>query len=205
MGLGLFMLSLTMAAHEAFAFGFQDAVVQAKQLASQSYSPAPQIPEALSQIDQNTFERIAIKPGASLWQTARFGIDPISAGYIYDQPVDLYEVTPDSVAPIVFDKTKFDWPSQAFAQTVPANLGFAGFSVHYPLSGQDARDVMLTFLGGAQFSVVAANQVPGAHARGVAIDTGLPQGEQFPRFTKFWLVRPNPSDLQLTIYALLDG
>lgn len=205
MGLGLLILSLTMAAHEAFAFGFQDAVIQAKQLASQSYSPDPQIPEALSQIDQNTFERIAIKPSASLWQTARFGIDPISAGYIYDQPVDLYEVTPDSVAPIMFDKNKFDWPSQAFAQTVPANLGFAGFSVHYPLSGQDARDVMLTFLGGAQFGVVAANQVPGAHARGVAIDTGLPQGEQFPRFTKFWLVRPNPSDLQLTIYALLDG
>lgn len=205
MKLGLFILSLTMTAHESFAFGFQDAELKAKQLASQSYSPAPQIPEALRQIDQNTFERIAIKPSAALWQTARFGVDPISAGYIYDQPVDLYEVTPEAVSPIPFDKTKFDWPSQAFAQTVPANLGFAGFSVHYPLSGQDARDVMMTFLGGAQFNVVAANQVPGAHARGVAIDTGLPQGEQFPRFTTFWLVRPNPSDLQLTIYALLDG
>jgi periplasmic glucans biosynthesis protein len=204
-GLGLLVLSLLMTTQGALAFSFQDAVIQAKQLASQSYSATPQIPEALRQIDQNTYERIAIKPNASLWQTARFGIDPISAGYIYDQPVDLYEVTPDAVAPIVFDKSKFDWPSQAFAQTVPANLGFAGFSVHYPLSGQDARDVMLTFLGGAQFGIVAANQVLGAHARGVAIDTGLPQGEQFPRFTKFWLVRPNPSDLQLTIYALLDG
>lgn len=204
-GAGALILSLLLTAHEARAFGFQDAVIQAKQLAAQSYSPAPQIPEALRQIDENTFDRIAIKPSASLWQTARFGIDPISAGYIYDQPVDLYEVTPDSVAPIVFDKNKFDWPSQAFAQTVPANLGFAGFSVHYPLTGQDSRDVMLTFLGGAQFGLVAANQVPGAHARGVAIDTGLPQGEKFPRFTKFWLVRPNPSDLQLTIYALLDG
>lgn len=204
-GLSLLVLPFMITAHEAFAFGFQDAVIQARQLASQSYAPAPKIPEALSQINQNTYDRIAIKPSASLWQTARFGIDPLSAGYIYNQPVDLYEVKPDSVAPIPFNKTQFDWPSQAFAQTVPANLGFAGFSVHYPLSGQDARDVILTFLGGAQFNVVAANQIPGAHARGIAIDTGLPQGEQFPRFTKFWLVRPNPSDLQLTIYALLDG
>lgn len=203
-GLGLLMLSLTLTAQKSFAFGFQDVVIQAKQLASQSYTPTPQIPEALRQIDQNTYERIAIKPGASLWQSARFGIDPIAAGFIYDRPVELYEVTPDAVAPIMFDKNKFDWPSQSFAQSVPANLGFAGFSVHYPLSGQDARDVMLTFLGGNQFHVVAANQVPGAHARGVAINTGLPQGEQFPRFVKFWLVHPNPGDLQLTIYALLD-
>ena len=135
-GLVLLVPLLTMTTQTAFAFGFQDAVIQAKQLASQSYVPEPRIPEALSQIDQNTFERIAIKPSASLWQTARFGIDPIAAGYVYDQPVDLYEVTPDAVAPIPFNKTQFDWPSPAFAQSVPANLGFAGFSVHYPLSGR---------------------------------------------------------------------
>jgi glucans biosynthesis protein len=187
------------------AFDLNDVSIQAKQLAAQAYVATPKIPEALSQIDQATFERIAIKPSAALWSSARFGISPIAAGYMYQQPVSLYEVTPQSVAPVVFDKAKFDWPSPAFAQTVPANLGFAGFSVDYPLTGQDSHDVMLTFLGGAQFGVVAANQVSGAHARGVAIDTGLPQGEKFPMFTKFWLVRPESTDSQLTIYALLDG
>ncbi|MHB8921617.1 MAG: glucan biosynthesis protein G [Halothiobacillus sp.] len=192
-------------ASAAEAFDLNDVTIQAKQLAASAYVAEPKIPEALSQIDQATFERIAIKPSAALWPTSRFGVSPIAAGYVYQQPVDIYEVAPQSVAPIVFNKAKFDWPSPAFAQTVPANLGFAGFSVDYPLSGQDSHDVMITFLGGAQFGVVAADQVPGAHARGVAIDTGLPQGEKFPMFTKFWLVRPESTDSQLTIYALLDG
>ncbi|HUN00862.1 MAG: glucan biosynthesis protein G [Halothiobacillaceae bacterium] len=189
----------------AQAFDLNDVNIQAKQLAASGYVATPKIPEALSQIDQATFDRIAIKPSAALWPSARFGISPIAAGFMYQQPVSLYEVTAQSVAPVVFDKAKFDWPSPAFAQMVPANLGFAGFSVDYPLTGQDSHDVMITFLGGAQFGVVAANQVPGAHARGVAIDTGLPQGEKFPMFTKFWLVRPESTDSQLTIYALLDG
>lgn len=194
-----------MGAPSVQAFGLNDVVIQAKQLAASGYRPVSKIPESLIQIDQATFERIAIKPNVQVWPSSRFDIRPIAAGYIYQRPVELYEVTPQSVAPIVFDKGQFDWPSPSFAQSVPANLGFAGFSVDYPLSGQDAHDLMLTFLGGAQFSVVAANQVEGAHARGVAVDTGLPQGEQFPMFTKFWLVRPDPADHHLTIYALLDG
>ncbi len=204
-GRAVLLGSLFLITNAAQAFDLNDVNIQAKQLAASAYEATPKIPEALSQIDQATFERIAIKPSAALWPTSRFSISPIAASYIYQRPVSLYEVTPQSVAPVVFDKAKFDWPSAAFAQTVPANLGFAGFSVNYPLSGQDSSDLMLTFLGGAQFGVVAANQVPGAHARGVAIDTGLPQGEKFPMFTKFWLVRPQSTDSQITIYALLDG
>lgn len=199
------LLGMSLVAGQAHAFGLNDVVVQAKQLASSGYQPVPKIPETLTQIDESTYGRIAFKPSAQLWSSSRFSVLPIAAGYIYQRPVELYEVTPQSVAPIVFDKGQFDWPSPSFAQSVPANLGFAGFSVDYPLSGQDAKDLLLTFLGGTQLSVVAANQVEGAHARGVAIDTGLPQGEQFPMFTKFWLVRPDPADHHMTIYALLDG
>lgn len=204
-GLGFVWLSAGLATAPALAFGLNDVIIQAKQLAASSYQPIAKIPESLTQIDQSTYGRIAFKPSVQIWPSSRFGLRPIAAGYIYQRPVELYEVTPQSVAPIVFDKAQFDWPSPTFAQSVPANLGFAGFSVDYPLSGQDSRDQVLTFLGGAQLGVVAANQVEGAHARGVAIDTGLPQGEQFPMFTKFWLVRPEPTDHHLTIYALLDG
>ncbi|HUX82497.1 MAG TPA: glucan biosynthesis protein G [Halothiobacillus sp.] len=201
----IWLLCVALNPGSAHAFGLSDVVIQAKQLASSGYQPTPKIPESLTQIDQSTYGRIAFKPSVQLWPSSRFNIQPIAAGYIYQRPVELYEVTPQSVAPIVFDKGQFDWPSPSFAQSVPANLGFAGFSIDYPLSGQDSNDLMLTFLGGAQFGVVAANQVEGAHARGVAIDTGLPQGEQFPMFTKFWLVHPDPADHHLVIYALLDS
>jgi glucans biosynthesis protein len=39
----------------------------------------------------------------------------------------------------------------------------------------------------------------------LAIDTGLPSGEEFPLFTEFWLVRPAPDARQITLYALLDS
>ena len=42
-------------------------------------------------------------------------------------------------------------------------------------------------------------------ARGLAIDTALPSGEEFPRFKEFWIERPKPTDKRLTIYALLDS
>jgi len=42
-------------------------------------------------------------------------------------------------------------------------------------------------------------------ARGMAIDTALPSGEEFPRFREFWIQRPKPTDKHLVIFALLDS
>jgi periplasmic glucans biosynthesis protein len=39
----------------------------------------------------------------------------------------------------------------------------------------------------------------------LAIDTALPEGEEFPAFRQFWLVRPAPGANSTTIYALLDS
>jgi glucans biosynthesis protein len=45
----------------------------------------------------------------------------------------------------------------------------------------------------------------GISARGLAIDTGLEKGEEFPRFTEFWLLRPAKNSPSLTVYALMDS
>lgn len=37
----------------------------------------------------------------------------------------------------------------------------------------------------------------GLSARGLAIDTALPSGEEFPRFKEFWIERPKPTDKRL--------
>lgn len=52
---------------------------------------------------------------------------------------------------------------------------------------------------------MAKGQVFGLSARGLAIDTGLPSGEEFPSFTEFWLERPAPQAREVTVYALLDS
>ena len=45
----------------------------------------------------------------------------------------------------------------------------------------------LAFLGAAYFRTSGALDQYGLSARGIAIDTGLPAPEEFPRFTGFWL------------------
>jgi glucans biosynthesis protein len=53
--------------------------------------------------------------------------------------------------------------------------------------------------------VVGKGHVYGLSARGLAIDTALPSGEEFPRFTEFWVEKPKATDKHLVIYALLDS
>jgi glucans biosynthesis protein len=77
--------------------------------------------------------------------------------------------------------------------------------VHYPLQTPTYKDELLVFLGASYFRVLGRNQHYGASARGLAIDTGAQSGEEFPTFTDFWLVRPQPTDRSLMIYALLDS
>lgn len=63
----------------------------------------------------------------------------------------------------------------------------------------------MTLLGASYFRVVGKGHVYGLSARGLAIDTALPSGEEFPRFTEFWVEKPKPADKHLVIYALLDS
>ena len=60
-------------------------------------------------------------------------------------------------------------------------------------------------LGASYFRVVGKGQTYGLSARGMAIDTALPSGEEFPRFTEFWIEKPKPGDKHLVIFALLDS
>src|SRR5690606_8036881 len=41
--------------------------------------------------------------------------------------------------------------------------------------------------------------------RGIAVNTGLPSGEEFPAFVEFWLEKPDADADSLTFYGLLDG
>lgn len=75
----------------------------------------------------------------------------------------------------------------------------------YPINKADKQDEIMTLLGASYFRVVGKGHVYGLSARGLAIDTALPSGEEFPRFTEFWVEKPKPADKHLVIYALLDS
>jgi glucans biosynthesis protein len=134
-----------------------------------------------------------------------FEIQFFHRGYLTRQRVNIFEVAAATVSPIEYNPRLYTFGRMAKPPKLAASLGFAGFRVHYPLQTPAYRDELLVFLGASYFRVLGRNQHYGASARGLAIDTGAPSGEEFPTFTDFWLVRPQPTERTLTIYALLDS
>src|SRR3546814_14953272 len=74
--------------------------------------------------------------------------------------------------------------------TLFRSIGLAGFRLHGPINRADHFDELCSFLGASYFRAVAKGLNYGLSARGLALGSGEPAAEEFPRFTTFWLERP---------------
>ena len=192
----------------AAAFNFEDVTTRAQQLAKDSFKdPRGEVPTWLTQITYDQWRDIRFRPERALWKDKRlpFQVQFFHPGLYYDRTVALNVVDDQGERPIQFSPNDFDYGRNEFASRVPQNLGFAGFRVHAPIKRKDYFDEVIVFLGASYFRAIGKDQVFGLSGRGVAIDTALPSGEEFPYFREFWLVTPQPGAKQLTIYALLDS
>jgi glucans biosynthesis protein len=190
-------------------FSFQSVMQEAKALSEKPYkSPKGEVPETLLVDNYDQWRNIRFKPERSLWRKEGlpFTLQFFHPGLYYDRTVRLYTISPKGeVNPILFSKDLFTYPSKKLETLVPDNLGFAGFRIHYPMNKPDYQDELAVFVGASYFRAVGQNMNYGLSARGLAIDTGLPSGEEFPDFRKFWIQEPQPDAKEITLYALLDG
>src|SRR5690606_1894362 len=106
-------------------------------------------------------------------------------GLYYDQPVKINEVSSSGVREIRFDPEDFDYGANQIDPKRLKGAGFAGFRVHFPLNTPSYKDEALVFLGASYFRALGAKQRYGLSARGLAVDTALHSGEEFPRFVEF--------------------
>ena len=187
--------------------GFSTVAAKAKSLAAKPYHPPPKIPGALANLDYDQYQQIRFLPGQSLWRKSRtrFQVMLIAPGQYFNHTVKIHVVDAAGVHPLPFNKRLFTWPDGKLESSVPDSLGYAGFKLTYPINKPNVQDQFLVFAGASYFRGVARGENFGLSARGIAVDTGLPSGEQFPSFTEFWLVRPSPDARVMKLYALLDG
>src|SRR5690606_39565533 len=61
------------------------------------------------------------------------------------------------------------------------------------------------FQGAKYFRAVVLSQRYGLSARGLAINTSKPPGEEFPIFRSFWIEKPAPGAPEIIVHALLDS
>lgn len=182
---------------------------RAKLLAKREYKPIQaNIPEALANMNYDQYRSIRFRPEASLWHNeSLFELQLFHPGFLYREPVTLHMATdgPDAFVQFKQEYFNYDGPAAPLAGVAPGNIGFAGFRIHYPLNSNQYKDEFVVFQGASYFRLVGPGLSYGLSARGLAIDTAEPKGEEFPVFREFWLVKPGPTDTRMVMYALLDS
>ncbi|WP_076012596.1 glucan biosynthesis protein [Alteromonas abrolhosensis] len=162
----------------------------------------------LKEIDYTTYRSIRFKPEQSLWHGENdYELQFFHPGFLYEYPVTIHTIG-ESNKPkrLAFNSDMFNYDGSAsgLAGLTDEKSGFAGFRVHYPIKNEEYKDEFAVFLGASYFRLVGKNQVYGISARGLAIDTALAKGEEFPHFTEFWIIEPSKGK-PITIYARLES
>lgn len=177
----------------------------AQDLARSPYQPRADL--ELPPMQYAQFHDVVFRPELALWKGngLPFQLQFFPVGWIHKKGVTLYEVVGDDVHPMPTTTEMFTHAKDSEGREIQLPNAVSGFRAHASLRPGGGYDEFLVFMGASYFRALARDMGYGISARGISLDTAHPNGEEFPDFTSFWIVRPSPGDTSLTIYALLDG
>lgn len=205
---GIALAGCLMGAVQAHAFSLDDVTTRAKKLADQPYvAPVSNLPPAFAQMQFADYIKIQPKIDHVEWkdQGTPFKLGFYHQGMQFSSPVRISEIVDSRVQEIRYDPSRFDFGDLKLDRAATNKLGYAGFRVMYPVNRADKLDEVMSVLGASYFRVIGKGQIYGLSARGLAINTGLSEPEEFPAFREFWIERPKPQDKHLVFFALLDS
>ncbi|TWI01748.1 glucans biosynthesis protein [Luteimonas cucumeris] len=201
-------LRVAAAAPADAATPFDDGTVPtlARELAARPFQPPDRaLPPALDRIGYDQYRDYRYKADRALWRDAGlpFQAQFFHRGFLHKDRVDIYTVRDGKAAVFAYATDQFTYGRSPVPQA--QDLGFAGFRLHAPINRPDYFDEVAVFLGASYFRAVGKGQAYGLSARGLALNTGDPQPEEFPVFKAFWLERPAPGADAVVVHALLDS
>ena len=179
----------------------------AAKLARRSFVPPAIVPDAWTKLDYDQYRQIRFRPEASLWRGTQspFEAQLFAPGFYFREGVSIALVEDGTQRRLKFDRDAFK-----FGKLVPPlpdgdGLNYSGFRLHANINTQERRDEFTVFQGASYFRGVGKGQGYGLSARGLAIDTAEPEGEEFPIFRAFWIEVPDGEARSVRIHALLDS
>ncbi|MEH6395011.1 glucan biosynthesis protein [Pseudoalteromonas sp.] len=194
---------------------FEVITARAKQLAANDYVAAPEIAiDTLNNISYQDYRSIRFRQDHAIWKDeSLYEVQLFHPGFLYKNPIAINTVSTDGKVqklPFKTDYYRYDNTAAPLEQEISAalgstQLGHAGFRLHFPLNNNEYKDEVAVFQGASYFRLVGPQQVYGISARGLAVDTALSSGEEFPVFKEFWLVKPTAENTNIVLYALLDS
>ncbi|MGD9508725.1 MAG: glucan biosynthesis protein [Geminicoccaceae bacterium] len=186
-------------------FDWEGLQAQARELSRQPFeAPGDQRPQQLAELTWDQYEALRFRPEHALWADTDlpFRIQFFHLGSYYHAAARIFVVDKGEARPVEYDPSLFDYGPTRFDPPLPRDLGFAGWRLHFQTNFP--QDVVV-FLGSSYFRATDAGDQFGISCRGLAIDSVSERKEEFPRFSRFWLVQPQPTDTALTAYALLES
>jgi periplasmic glucans biosynthesis protein len=169
-------------------------------------APDATLPDNFKDLSYDRYRAIRFLPDKAMWrgQNLPFELQFFHRGFFFSNRIDMFEVADGRARRIAYSPAMF-----SFGDLKPpdpaVDLGFGGFRIHGPMNKPDYYDEIAVFLGASYFRAIAKNEVYGLSARGLAIRTADPKGEEFPVFKAFWIERPAPNTNSIVVHGLLDS
>src|SRR5512135_3100737 len=195
-------------ADEAAPFDPAQLRERARRLAQLAYRDHRRdLPFWLDDIDYDEYLEITFRPNRALWtgEGLPYGMEFFERGYLFKDSVVVNEVRDGQAREVLYSPDLFDFGSTGIRGATPSDLGFAGFRLTAAVNRPDKLEEFLVFLGASYFRALAAGMEYGVSARGIALDTGGPDAEEFPAFHEVWIEKPAPGAAEIVVHALLDG
>lgn len=191
----------------ATPFNDQTVKNRARALAAAPYAPRPRIPQEWEQISYDQYRKIWFDTRNALWENSNRPqrLDVFPPGLYYGQGIEINVVENGGASSVIFDLEVFDRTDQFPDLPLNENMGYSGLRLRADLRGSAVFTEYAVFQGASYFRGIGTGETYGLSARGLALKTGDPMGEEFPDFTAFWIETPEASDRSVTLHALLDS
>ena len=156
-------------------------------------------------LDFEHYHAIRYRQEQALWlPDGEFTAQFHHPGFYFKDAVRIFEVAHGVGRELRYSPSLYEFGAQAVPDGALEDVGgFAGFRLHYRLNSA-YRDELASFLGGTYFRALGRDTIYGLSARGLAIGTASPQGEEFPVFQEFWIERP-VDGRHVVVHALLNS
>jgi glucans biosynthesis protein len=190
------------------AFSSGDVQKQARVLAADKFVPPKNdVPKQVQDLGFEQFRDIRFKRERAIWisEGVPFLIELFHRGFIFKDPAVLYIVADGTARRVAYSSDLFTFGPSVQPPPEGTMTDFSGFRILTPINRAEAFDEFAVFQGASYFRAVAKGQGYGLSARGLAINTGAREGEEFPFFRAFWIERPQPEARVIVVHALLDS
>lgn len=179
----------------------------ARQIAANPYAKRPFVPDAWRELTYDQYRGIRYDTDKAIWAgtdtTLEFDMFP--PGLYFPHAVEVNMVENGVARRLPFDFSLYDLHEIVPDLPVDDALGYSGIRLRAEIEKPGFFQEYAVFQGASYFRVIARDLAYGLSARGLALNTASPDGEEFPDFTRFWIEKPAPGVTEHKVHALLES